>query len=138
MLENVLRHLRNWFAVPGGVHDGTYTIENGSITLPFLKDGQHFRVVGSVLNDGVYQYPASGLADETFNGTILELAVPKALLDLVSEIEEWQKRNGEKAAGPYKSESFGGCTYTLKSGADGFGASWQSAFASRLNIWRKI
>ena len=55
MLEQVLRHLNNWFVVD--VHDGSFVVDGGGITLPFLQDGQYFRVVGSVFNDGVYQYP---------------------------------------------------------------------------------
>lgn len=136
MLSNVLAYLRNYF--PVGYETGMFEVKNGSIDLPFLQDGQYFLLCGSVFNDGVHQYPASDLEDETFRGEVISLAIPKALLELVKEIEEWQKKNGEKAAGPYQSESFGGYTYTLKSGADGFGASWQNAFASRLNIWRKI
>ena len=136
MLSVVLAYLRNYFPVRKWC--GTYVIKNGSVTLPDMQDGQYFRIVGSVFNDGVHQYPSSGLTDEVFTGSVWAMAIPKDLLDLVAEIEEWQKKNGEKAAAPFQSESFGGYTYTLKSNADGFGASWQSAFASRLNIWRKI
>jgi hypothetical protein len=136
MLGYVLAYLRNYFPVQKWC--GTYVIENGTVELPEMKNGQYFRIIGSVLNDGVYKYPASGLTDEVFSGSVWALAVPKDLPGLVAEIEDWNKKNGEKAAGPFQSESFGGYTYTLKSGADGFGASWQSAFASRLNIWRKI
>lgn len=136
MLGHVLAYLRNYF--PDRKWFGTYVIENGTVELPEIKDGQYFRIIGSVFNDGVYKYPAGGLTGEVFTGAVWALAIPKDFLDLVAEIEEWQKENGEKAAAPFQSESFGGYTYTLKSGADGFGASWQNAFASRLNIWRKI
>lgn len=139
MLEQVLQHLRNWFVVDGGVHVGTFTVEDGGMALPFLQDGQYFRVVGSVFNDGVYQYPATNLAAERFYGAVWALAIPKALIELVTEIEAWQEKNGTAASGLYQSESFGGYSYSLKSGngsSDGY--SWQNAFASRLNRWRKI
>lgn len=136
MLDHVLAHLRNYFAT--GYIYGTFEIKNGAVVIPEILDGQYFRIVGSVFNDGVHQYPANNLKDETFHGTVYALAIPKALLELVAEIEKWQEKNGEKAAGPFQSESFGGYSYTLKSGADGFGASWQNAFATRLSIWRKI
>lgn len=136
MLGVVLAYLRNYFEVRKTYC--TYEIKNGTLVLPDMQDGQYFRIVGSVFNDGVHQYPSSDLTDEDFTGSVWALAIPKDLLGLVAEIEGWQKKNGEKAAGPFQSESFGGYNYTLKSGADGFGASWQSAFASRLNIWRKI
>lgn len=90
MLEQVLRHLNNWFLVD--IHEGTFTVENGSITLPFLLTNQYFRIVGSVFNDGLHQYPAVDLTDETFAGTVWALAVPQAVIELASEIEEWQKR----------------------------------------------
>ena len=34
MLEQVLRHLNNWFLVD--IHEGEFAVENGSIALPFL------------------------------------------------------------------------------------------------------
>ena len=67
MLEQVLRHLNNWFLVE--IHEGTFTVENGSIALPFLLTNQYFRICGSVFNDGLHQYPAADLTDETFTGT---------------------------------------------------------------------
>lgn len=137
MLEEVLRHLRNWFAVC--IHSGTYTIENGVLDLPFLLEGQHFRITGSIFNDGVYTYPSGELTDETFTGDIWALAVPKALLDTVEEISAWQAK-ANKAAGPYESESFGGYAYTKAKASDGSGktATWQSEFKSRLDTWRKL
>lgn len=141
MLENVLRHLKNWFLIPGGVHTGTFTIENGKIALPFLQPGQYFRVVGSIFNDGVYKYDDTlALTDEQpFDGEVWALAIPKALLDTVAEIETWQEKNGEAATGPYASESFGGYTYTKASDTKTGGAiTWESAFRSRLNQWRKL
>ncbi len=112
MLEQVLRHLNNWFLVE--IHEGTFTVENGSITLPFLLTNQYFRIVGSVLNDGLHQYPAVDLTDETFTGSVWALAVPKAVIDLSVEIEAWQEKNGEAVASPYQSESFGGYSYTKR------------------------
>lgn len=35
MLEELMRECRNWFVAPNGVHLGTFTIEDGSIALPF-------------------------------------------------------------------------------------------------------
>lgn len=138
MLGTVLDYLRNWFLVPNGIRCGTYTVQDGDITLPFLQKGQYFRVVGSVFNDGVYKYGEVTLKDETFTGCICALAIPNAVLELVQEIEAWQEKNSAVASAPYQSESFGGYSYTLKSGADGGAVSWQDAFSDRLNQWRKI
>lgn len=138
MLEQVLRHLNNWFLVE--IHDGTFTVENGSIALPFLLTNQYFRIVGSVLNDGLHQYPAVDLTDETFTGSVWALAVPKAVIELSVEIEAWQEKNGEAVASPYQSESFGGYSYTKRSAGIDSGTlnGWQDAFRGRLNDWRKI
>ena len=139
MLEQVLMHLKNWFLVPGGIHEGTYTIEDGGIALPFLSNGQYFRIFGSVFNDGLHQYPASDLKAETFEGTVWALAVPQAVIDLASEIEAWEKKNGDASVSPYQSESFGGYSYSKATdSASGGAVTWQSAFRSRLNAWRKL
>ena len=142
MLEQVLTHLKNWFIVPGGVHSGTFTVEDGGISLPFLREGQYFRILGSVWNDGLYQYgPAmEALTDETFDGAVWALAVPKAVVELAEEIEAWQEKYGAVMDSPYTSESFGGYSYTKASGAgDSAGSGgWQSAFRARLNPYRKL
>ena len=139
MLEQVLMHLKNWFLVPGGIHEGTYTIEDGGITLPFLTNGQYFRICGSVFNDGLHQYNVLDLTDETFNGTIWALAIPKAVIELADEIQKWQEKNGEASVSPYQSESFGGYSYSKATdSATGGAVTWQSAFRSRLNNYRKL
>ena len=139
MLEQVLMHLKNWFLVPGGIHEGTYTIEDGGIALPFLANGQYFRICGSVFNDGLHQYPSGDLRNETFCGSVWALAVPKAVIELAAEIEAWQKKNGEASVSPYQSESFGGYSYSKATdSASGGAVTWQTAFRSRMNAWRKL
>ena len=112
MLEQVLMNIRNWFTVEGGIHSGTFSIKDGGITLPFLADGQYFRIIGSVFNDGLHQYPATDLVDEEFSGVIWALAIPPAVVDLADEIQKWQEKNGEVASSPFSSESFGGYSYS--------------------------
>lgn len=141
MLTELCGALRNWFETDR-ISD-TYTVKNGSIALPFLQDGQFFRVVGSVFNDGVHQYPDYAMADETFDGAIWPMAVPPAVLSLAEDIDAWQEKNGDAASSPFMSESFGGYSYSKAStgatnGGTGVVVSWQTAFKSRLNQWRKI
>ena len=139
MLEKVLMNIRNWFTVDGGIYSGTFTIKDGGIALPFLANGQYFRICGSVFNDGLHQYPEDDLVDETFNGTIWALAIPKAVIDLADEIQNWQEKNGEASVSPYQSESFGGYSYSKATDAETGGAvTWQSAFKKQLSAWRKI
>lgn len=142
MLEQVLDHLHNYFYT-GDAIKGTFEIRVGALDLPALQEGQYYRIAGSVFNDGVHRHPAYDLTDETFEGTVLPMAVPPALLRLAAEIGEWQDKYGAVASGPYQSESFGGYSYTLASnGAGANGASspagWQGAFRARLNHWRKL
>ena len=139
MLEQVLMNIRRWFSVEGGIHSGTFTIKDGGITLPFLADGQYFRICGSVFNDGLHQYNVLDLVDETFTGTIWALAIPKAVIDLADEIQEWQNKNADALSSPYSSESFGGYSYSKATDAETGGAvTWQSAFKQQLSAWRKI
>ena len=139
MLEQVLMNIRNWFTVDGGIHSGTFTIKDGGITLPFLADGQYFRICGSVFNDGLHRYPATDLVDEEFSGAIWALAIPPAVVDLADEIGAWQEKNGEASASPYQSESFGGYQYSKATDSVSGGAvTWQSVFKRQLSAWRKI
>ena len=123
---------------------GKFRIEDGVLDFSDIQTGQFFRIVGSVFNDGVYVYPASGLVDEEFDGAVWLMAVPPAVLDLLEEINEWltDPKIIEAMSRPYQSESFGGYSYTKASGgSNGVGdgsISWQSHFAARLNRWRKI
>ena len=142
MLTELCAELKNYFLRDreADIHYGEYTISGGSIDLPFLLDGQYFRIVGSVLNDGVYQYPADGLTDEEFTGAVWAMAVPPAVIALAADIEAWNEKNAEALASPYTSESFGGYSYSLKSGSSSGGASltWRDQFASRLAKWRRV
>lgn len=137
MLEQVLQHLNNWFLVPDGVHSGTFEIKGGSIALPFLSIGQYFRIMGSVFNDGLYCYPADGLTDEAFDGTIWALAVPKSIVTLSQEMEQWNEKNGAASTGPYQSESFGGYSYTRATGANGGAATVFDAYSAQLSPYKK-
>lgn len=134
-VNDICENLRNYFEREK--HKGVFEIKDGTINLPFLLYGQYFRIVGSVLNDGVYKYPCSELSDESFGGEIWAMAVPPSLLALLTEINEWCAKNGEPS--PYVSESFGGYVYTKATDALTGGVStWQSVFRQRLNNWRKI
>lgn len=134
MIDAICASLRNYFVVE--IVHGEYTVTDREITLPFLAAGQFFRVVGSVFCDGVYRCGDKLPADETFDGAVWAMAIPPALEAIAVEIEEWKAKNADVLASPYQSESFGGYSYSKGTGSDS--ASWQGAFASRLNRWRKI
>lgn len=152
MYSQICRELNNYFEYDKAF--GKYEIINGTLILPqhlntekgkslHVLDDQYIRIVGSVFNDGVYQFPATGLHDETFEGAIWLLAFPIDFVALVSDIEEWQKKNGidSAAMSPFTSESFGGYSYSKSGGSDASGKgqnTWQGAFKARLNAYRRI
>lgn len=127
---------RNWFVVRDGIHVDTYTIKNGTLVLPFLADGQYFRIVGSVFNDGVYVYPAQGLKNETFRGGVWAMAPEREFLELVTEISAYTETDAAKAT-PYRSESFAGYEYTMREN-ERDPTAWQTIYAKRLRRWRKL
>lgn len=141
MLEEVLLYLHNWFCVRKEF--GTFRIESGYIDLPFLKDGQYFRILGSDFNEGVHQNPAIDLNDEVFCGAIWAMAIPPKLIELVAEIEDWQADNAESITSPFQSESFGGYSYSKASSSTSSSAvsssvTWMDVYGTRLAGYRKI
>lgn len=145
MLTQICQYLRNWFEREKLI--GTFAITGGVLTdaygnpLDFI-DGQYIRIIGSVMNDGVHQWGSEVLTDETFTGAVWSMAVPPVVVELASEIEDWITANEAVISSPYQSESFGGYSYSLKSGSDSTGVSggvtWESQFYDRLSPWRKI
>ena len=144
MLNELCQELRNYFDKAQPKFFGEIVIEDGKITnaefLEAIKSNQYFRIVGSIFNDGVYCFNEElELEDETFDGAIWLMAIPKDFLALAQEIENWQTEYGKALNSPYQSESFGGYSYSKASGKNGGGAvTWQDAFATRLNLYRRI
>ena len=142
MLTELCQELRNWFDIER--HFDRFEIRGGVLNVDFLANGQYFRVVGSVFSDGVHCYPDYEMPDETFDGAIWAMAVPKAVIDLAAEIDAWVTKYGGAegvATSPFASESFGGYSYskaTFASSGGSGAATWQAVFKSRLNMWRKI
>lgn len=148
MLSELCHELKNWFERDKYI--GDFKIINGAIvngdgSAVDIKENQYFRIIGSVFNDGVHKYPTSDLIDESFDGAVWALAIPKEVIDLSNEIDEWQQKYGgidSEAMSPFTSESFGGYSYSKSDGRSSNGTSsastWKGAFASRLNNWRKI
>ena len=135
-LTNLCAELRNYFEPEK--HFGTFTISGGSLSPSnFLQNGQYYRIVGSVFNDGVHRHPAHDLTDETFDGAVWAMAVPPAVVELAAEIEEYNKSDAGKPS-PYISENFGGYGYTKATGSNGKVLTWKSVFADALNRYRKL
>ena len=155
MLTELCQELRNWFELSKCF--GTFEIRDGQLNVPelvadgSLQDGQYFRIVGSVFNDGVHKYEpnkelsegeAPELVDEIFEGAIWLMAIPPVVIDLSERISGWVNQYGGSVSSPYTSESFGGYSYQKASSGQGNGAqstpTWRTTFADELNRWRKI
>ena len=153
MLNELCAELRNYFLrdyknPEQYIHYGSFSVRDGVIQdLPFLKNGQFYRIVGSTFNDGVHKYGAiprsvedyETLTDEEFEGAIWEMFVPKEVVDLDEEIQNWISKNADTINSPYQSESFGGYSYTKAIASTGkLSTDWQSHFAAKLNRWRRL
>lgn len=147
MLEEVLRYINNRFdrdsrGIAYGSTEGTFTVEDGSLEVEGLLEGEYFWVEGSRLNDGLHPYPATDMRDETFTGRVVRLVIPGRVIDLAAQIEAWNQRNADVINSPLQSESFGGYSYTRASGgASGNetpSAAWQLQFGAMLRPYRKL
>lgn len=134
MLYEVMKHVKNFF--PYFTKNGTFVINGGTINVSELKNGQYFLIEGSLFSDGVYQYPPSGLTDETFVGFVIALNPPQAFLKLVEDITKYCEEQDQVS--PYVSESFGGYSYSKATNSNGQPIDWPSVFAERLKPWRKM
>lgn len=141
--------LNNWFEEDdlgrSAKISGTFTISDGAIDLSsFIPVGQYFRIVGSVFNNGAHKYGENDLTDETFKGEIRAMWVPKAVISIIDEMNDWTAKYGDAVNSPYTSESFGGYSYSKagagygSSGADGSATGVKAVFASRLIKWKKV
>lgn len=148
MLTELCTELNNWFE--RCIVSGNITISSNGVTVgdaplsDYLQTGQYFRIVGSVFNDGVHCFLSDELEPEnTFNGAIWAMAVPKEVVTLSEDIDAWNDANQTALNSPYQSESFGGYSYSMKSGNGGNGGSsasytWRDQFAAELRKWRKL
>ena len=138
ILTDIMAYIHNWF--DRDRISGTFTIEGGDIAAldGRVLTGQYIRIVGSVLNDGVYLWPVAGtgaLTDEVFSGEVWLLAIPAELIELSNTIDTWQN---DHPMSQYTSESFGGYTYSYATDASGVPVTWREQFRSQLNRWRKL
>lgn len=149
MLSEICAEIKNYFTYENDRHIGDWTIRGGVITPSLDFPTDYIRIVGSRLNDGVHQLSDENdvLADEDFHGAIWIMSPPNHFLSLVEEIKTWQEMNGganSQNMSPFQSESFGGYSYSKgstnssSSGSVSSVPTWQSQYASRLKLYRRI
>ena len=142
MLTELCGSLHNWFVKSDDDKlIDTYIISGGVIAPSVdLQNGQYYRIIGSLFNDGVHKYgdDTDKLTDETFEGAIWKMYVPPEVISLSSSIDTWKTANAKAETSPYQSESFGGYSYSRKTGANGASFTWEDAFATQIARWRKL
>ena len=142
MMGVVCQEVKNYFIQKDvDIHVSNYEISGGSISpVPFLKNGQYYRIVGSVLNDGVYQHGVDDmqLADEEFYGAVWSMRVPRDFVQLVDDIEAWNAANAKALSGPFSSESFDNYSYTIATSDNGGAYTWKDHFKGKLNGYRRM
>ena len=78
-LTGLCREVKNWFE--RSRYQGTFHISGGAIDLNELvvdgsiQDGQYYRIIGSVFNDGVHQYKEPAEQEEESIGNETEADV---------------------------------------------------------------
>lgn len=138
-LDELCRELRNWFFVDE--IDGDYSVSAGSLSPDLgLLPGQYYYISGSIFNDGVHCHPDVDLVDENFHGSVLPMAVPRGFIALAGEIEKYRARLDEIGAADtgYKSESFGGYSYTLSTDAPADVVELRDRIINGKRKWRRI
>lgn len=137
MLYEVLRYLRNFFP---GMRWYVSNLQIGKDGFAFeeLKAGQYVLIEGSRYNDGIHIFGEEIWEKESFSGYITELRIPKEVINISAEIENWIAKNAEAMASIHDSESFGGASFTMAKNASGARIGWQDAFRSRLAVWKKL
>ena len=146
MLTEICLYLKNWFEDAKyigyiRISSGTFYCNDQKID---IAEGQYFRVIGSILSDGVYKYGTDTLTDEGFKGAIWLMRVPADVIKLNAEIEAWMAKYNSldsMAMSPFNSESFGGYSYNKYTGGgsgENSPSTWMNLFGSRLARYRKL
>lgn len=99
-LTNLCDYANNYFEK--AYESGDFVISSNSIHVANeYKEGQYVRVMDSLLNDGVYKVHsfAGGvivlegtLIDESFNGYIVSMCIPKEFVDLVAPMNAYDNQ----------------------------------------------
>lgn len=142
MIQEILEDIRNYYLKTHSI--GT-KVESDGVTVNNIDEfviNQYVWINNSILNDGVYKIAGissnklliDGLqAEEKDDFDVHGLAIPKIVLDLVSDIEAYNTENPNGIA----SETLG--DYSVNYAGDQNGnASWKNVFAKRLSALRKV
>jgi len=148
----VVRKLRNAFEMC--VEHGDFVIKDGVIGLTesYLNNGW-IAITGSKLNNGIFKLKIDGtqcklingtdeeipVSDESFTGSVWQLAFPKDFISLCDDILTWFDSPAGKPTTVVSESVVGFYTKTNATNKDGSPIGWEQVFATRLNSsWRKM
>jgi hypothetical protein len=143
VLSTVMTECKNHFVKT--IEKGNFSINDSVIQLSGnYPEGVYLWVTGSLLNDGVYQVTDNlitldGARNEQFDGAVCTLAVPAEFAELCDGIEKYiDSAQEDSNGGRIVSETYAGYTYHLATDSTGQAAGWETAFATRLNKYRRM
>ena len=105
-----------------------------------ILDGQYYRIVGSVFNDGIHHSGDTLIDEPSFHGAVWAMRIPADVIECAQKVVAWSNAHEGDINSPYTSESFGGYSYSKGANADGTnGSNWknQAEFANVLKKYRK-
>jgi len=141
-IESLMKECNNYFYK--WKESDIFTIDNNSIAIVGVYlPSQYVRIVGSIMNDGVYQvetYTSGtitilGLNNEVFEGSIYGLSVPKDFIELEIKIETYNDKN---VISNKSSEGFNNYSVGYAKDKNGKPLQWQEIFKSDINIFRQM
>lgn len=165
-IEALCGETNNWFDEKRIIDD--FTIEGGSMSLPFLSVGQFFRIVGSKFNDGLYVFGPDGKIShdvvwatpyeegkawdpvptvvwkETAGFTLADETFHGAVWALcipkafVQLAEEVKTYNASDISKPSVLVSESFGGYSYTKNSNNTDTSWQNAFKTKLKRWKKV
>lgn len=144
-MEAILKEVNNYFYKT--VEYSKFEIRNNKIKVKGnYFPNQFIKVENSIMNDGIYkiisfenqEIEIENTIDEEFEGAIYGLAIPKDFIELIKEIEEYQKMNPISKSNVISESYLNGYSYTMATNSNGQISGWQDVFKSKLDTYRRI
>lgn len=144
-MEFVMQEINNYFYKT--VEKNEFSINEGKVKVKgnYFPD-QFIKIEGSIMNDGIYkilsfenqEIKIENTIDEEFEGAIYGLAIPKDFIELIKEIEEYQKMNPISKSNVISESYLNGYSYTMATNSNGQISGWQDVFKSKLDTYRRV
>lgn len=150
-MEEILNYLNNYFYSYALMTDVTFEEDGNSFTISKFKKnfykGQYIKIEETTINDGIFKITSirdngdsitittdsTEFAEGNFRGLILALAVPRPVIKLKEEIEEFKIKHKPSI---YTSESFGDSSRSWATNSKGAVLTWKDVFKEDLNQYR--